>query len=170
MQNYFQLYHIPLTFKPDKAAVKQAYFQLCRKYHPDFFGNSTEDEKQEALEMSSVVNTAFKTFCDEEATIKYVLELKGILTDEEKYVLSNDFLMEMMEWNEKLMDAKLEGDKDLIDECKNAIKNMQLIIYESVKEIIEKDTESDFSEKKLLQIKDYYFKKKYLNRILDGID
>ena len=38
-------------------------------------------------------------------------------------------------------------------------------IYEPVKEIVEHYQEGAVSEKELLQVKEYYFKKKYLDRI-----
>ena len=167
--NLFELYQIPLSFNPDKGLVKQQYFQLSRKYHPDFISNGTDEEKEEALQTSSLVNNAYKIFNNQDETIKYVLQLKGFLQEEEKYALPNDFLMEMMELNEELMDAKMEEDKATIDNCQSSIVNYQSKIYEPVKEIIESNIESDTPQERLLQVKDYYFKKKYLNRILDSI-
>ena len=149
--------------------MKKQYFQLSRKYHPDFVSNGTDDEKEEALQISSLVNKAYKIFNNQDETIKYVLQLKELLADEEKFVLPNDFLMEMMDLNEQLMDAKMEDSKLLIDNCQLAIINYQLSIYELVKEIIEGNIEPDITKEKLLQVKEYYFKKKYLNRILDSI-
>jgi hypothetical protein len=45
-----------------------------------------------------------KILQDRDQTIKYVLQLKGLLEEEEKYQLPPDFLMEMMEMNEKLLE------------------------------------------------------------------
>lgn len=149
--------------------MKQQYFQLSRKYHPDFVSNGTNDEKEEALQTSSLVNKAYKIFSNQDETIKYVLQLKNLLIEEEKFALPNDFLMEMMELNEQLMDAKMEDDKTAIANCQLLIANLQNKIYEPVKEIIESDLASDIPQEKLLQVKEYYFKKKYLSRILDSI-
>jgi molecular chaperone HscB len=57
------------------------------------------------LEITANLNKAFKTFQNSDDTIKYVLQLKGLLEEEEKYQLPPDFLMEVLEINEKLMDA-----------------------------------------------------------------
>ncbi|MFY7963902.1 MAG: iron-sulfur cluster co-chaperone HscB C-terminal domain-containing protein [Chitinophagaceae bacterium] len=148
--------------------MKQQYFQLSRKYHPDFVSNGTDEEKEEALQTSSLVNKAYKIFNNQDETIKYVLQLKELLIEEEKFALPNDFLMEMMELNEQLMDAKMEDDKEAIENCQLLIANWQNKVYEPVKEIVESNIFSDIPQEKLLQVKEYYFKKKYISRILDS--
>jgi molecular chaperone HscB len=102
-----------------------------------------------------------KTFQDPDETIKYVLQLKGLLEDEEKYELPPEFLMEVLEINEQLMD--LEGDAGPI--IRERINELETDIYEPVKQIVEKYQEGITSEEELLQVKEYYYKKKYLDRI-----
>jgi len=166
--NYFELYEIPVALKVDTNTFKQKFYALSRKYHPDFFGNETEEEQAEALEKSSLVNKAFKTFNSLDETIKYVLQLKGLLQEEEKYKLPADFLMEVMELNEVLMEAKMVADENKISELRSQISSLQIALYETVKQIVESYKEGITSEKELLQVKDYYYKKKYLDRILSS--
>lgn len=170
MFNLFTLYNIPLSFNPSKDLVKKQYFQLSRKYHPDFITTGTDEEKDEALEKSSLVNKAYKIFNNQDETIQYVLQLKGLLQEEEKYALPNEFLMEIMELNEELMDAKIEGNQIIIDNSKSSIINYQLSIKREIETIISAETIDNIDETSFLKVKDYYFKKKYLNRILDSID
>lgn len=160
--NYFELYNIPVSLKPDQQLVKQKFYELSRRYHPDHFGNATGDEQSEALETSAAVNKAYKVFSIPDETIKYVLQLKGLLEEEEKYQLPAGFLMEMMELNEEAA----EGDKASIQ---HQVTSIQHQIYEPVKTIIEHYQEGVTSKEELLQVKEYYFKKKYLNRILEGL-
>jgi molecular chaperone HscB len=168
--NYFELYNLPVSLKVDAALLKKKFFELSRKYHPDFFATAREEEQAEVLEKSSMVNKAFKTFSNADETIKYVLMQKGLLEEEEKYQLPNSFLMEMMDINEALMDAKMEGDEPAITNQKSVILNLQIEIYEPVKQIVEHYQEGIASQEELLQVKEYYYKKKYLNRILAGLD
>jgi len=160
--NYFEFFEIPVQLKVDKAALPRKYFELSRKYHPDFFTNESEELKAESLEKSAILNRALKTFQNADETIKYVLQLKGLLEEEEKYELPPDFLMEVMEINEELMDA---DNPDLTKRIKSDIDNLQIRIYEPVKEIVENYSEGVTTEKELLQVKEYYYKKKYLDRI-----
>ena len=149
--------------------MKQQYFLLNKKYHPDFFGNGTDEEKEEALQMSSLVNKAYKIFNNQNETIKYVLQLKGLLQEDEKFALPNTFLMEMMELNEELMDAKMNDNQSSINNCKLTIDSLQAEIYNDLKYIIEAESLDKIEENELQKVKEYYFKKKYLNRILDSI-
>src|SRR5690242_5598536 len=105
MMNYFELFEIPVQLQVDKNRLPGKFFELSRKYHPDFFVNSSEEEKAGALERSAQLNKAYRTFQHTDDTIKYVLQLKGLLQEEEKYELPPAFLMEVLEINEQLMDA-----------------------------------------------------------------
>src|ERR1044072_2854793 len=160
--NYFELFEIPVQLKVEKNSLSSKFFELSRKYHPDYFIKDDPKIQGEALEKSASLNKAFKTFQNPDETIKYVLQLKGLLEEEEKYELPAEFLMEVLEINEQLMDT---DDREIASNLKSKIQNLQTEIYEPVKEIVEHYQEGHTSEKELLQVKEYYYKKKYLQRI-----
>ena len=161
--NYFELFEIPVQLKVDKAALPKKYFELSRKYHPDYFVNENAEARADVLEKSAMLNKALKTFQQPDETIKYVLQLKELLKEEEKYELPPDFLMEVLEINEELME--MGSDKTLLPNLELRIEQLEEEIYESVKEIVEHYQESVTTKKELLQVKEYYYKKKYLHRI-----
>ena len=156
--NYFELFGIPVSLRVDQSKLALKYFELQKKYHPDFFTQGTEAEQAEALEMSSMVNKALKTFKREEETIKYVLQLKGLLEEEEKYQLPPAFLMEMMELNEELSEGSAQQ-----------IADLEKGLYAEVRAIIDNYDDILTTTAELLKVKEYYYKKKYLQRILDRI-
>ena len=156
--NYFELFEIPVSLVVDKNVLAKKYFELQKKFHPDFYAQETEFEQADALEKSSQVNKALKVLKNSDETIKYVLQLKGLLEEEEKYQLPPAFLMEVMELNEELSDNSRQQVDDLETE-----------IYLPVKHIIEHFSDATTNED-LLKVKEYYFKKKYLQRILDRIN
>ena len=168
--NYFELFDIPVQLKPPVSDLKARFFSLSRQFHPDFHSQSEETLKMEMLEKSSQLNKAWKVFQDPDETLKYVLQLKGLLAEEEKYNLPSAFLMEMLEINEQVADAKMEGDQGAVDSARKAIEQLENDIYEPVKAIIENYQEGVTSEEALLRVKDYYYKKKYLRRILEGLN
>ena len=161
--NYFELFNLPVSLQVDKAALSKKYFELQKQYHPDFFTQQDEADQKKALEKSSLVNKALKVLQNPDQTIQYVLQLKGLLTENEKYALPPDFLMVMMELNEKLEEADAEAFKLEVDALETALND-------EVKEMIENYIDEDITTEKLLKIKEYYFKKKYLHRILDRLD
>ena len=160
--NYFELFEIPVQLKVDKNSLSAKFFELSKKYHPDYFVKDKPEAQAAALEKSALLNKAFKTFQNQDETIKYVLQLKGLLEEEEKYELPAEFLMEVLEINEQLMDA---DDKEIASSIRSKIQNLQTEIHEPVKEIVEHYQEGVTTEKELLQVKEYYYKKKYLQRI-----
>lgn len=164
--NYFELYKLPVSLQPDPAKLRARFYELSRLYHPDFYGQASGEEQAGALEKSSQVNMAFKVFQNREATIKYVLQLKGLLEEEEKYQLSPDFLIEMMELNEQAMDISDQEDKEKLTQT---IQQLQTEIYEPVAKIVADYQEGITTPEELLQVKEYYFRKKYLDRLLAGL-
>jgi molecular chaperone HscB len=85
--NYFELFELPVTLKVNTAILSRKFFELSKKYHPDYFINEEGQAQAEALEKSAQLNKAWKTFQNPDETIKYVLQLKGLLEEEEKYEL-----------------------------------------------------------------------------------
>ena len=164
--NYFELFEMPISLQVDKKILQQKYFDLQKKYHPDFFANESEDEQADVLEKSSMINKAYKIFSNDDETIKYVLQLKGLLNEDEKYELPAGFLMEMMELNEGLTNPEDSS----IEETETKIHAEENHLYEQVQNIIEYFIEDRTTNEQLLQVKDYYFKKKYIKRILERLD
>ena len=89
----------------------------------------------------------------------YVLQLKELLEEEEKYQLPPAFLMEMMELNEELS----QNSAVQIQELENQL-------YTDVQPIIENYDDATVTIPNLLKLKEYYYKKKYLQRILDRLE
>lgn len=166
--NFFSLYSLPISFQPDPALVKSRYYALSRQFHPDFHGNANEEDQSEVLEKASQVNMAYKVFRNPDETIKYVLKLKGLLEEEEKYQLAPDFLMEMLELNEQVMERE-PGDAVAATKLTEAANAFQQEILAPVANILAHYEDGVTTEKELLAVKEYYYRKKYLDRILAGL-
>ena len=157
--NYYELFGFSESPKVDKSLLAKKYFELQKKFHPDFFTQASADEKEAVLEKSATINKAFSIFQDADKTLQYFLSCKGLITDDEKFRLPDDFLIEMMELNEQLDD----GSKDQIKQITDSI-------YHAVKGIIENYNDKTISPAELESLKVYYYKKKYLHRILDRLE
>ena len=171
MTNYFELYDLPLSFHPDATAVKNKYYELSRKYHPDRFSQSGTAEMSEALGMAAMNNDAYKTLRNTDATMAYILKLHQLLEDEEKYNLPPAFLMEMMDLNEAVSDY--EGDPDngtVKQQATNTLAGQLEEWQQATDQLTQRFDTGDHGNELLLKIKDQYFRKKYLLRIQERID
>jgi molecular chaperone HscB len=162
--NYFELFGLPIAFKTDTNQLRNAFMQIQRASHPDKFAQGTESEQEIALEQSAMANKGFTLLNNPEKVLPYVLEITGHITPDEKYNLAPDFLMEMMELNEAWMDAEDVDAKQIILNQINTLKNDLFI---PIKAYLEAAAVNDIPQEAMLQIKDYYYKKKYLDRILE---
>ena len=165
MENYFDLFEIPVQLNVPKDAIRQKYFALSRQSHPDYFINGSDEDQQKALDTTAQLNKALKVFSDRDETIKYVLQIKGLLTENEKYDLPPQFLMQMMELNEEMSEMLFDDTVDNKAMLLQKVQEVENEIYEPVQGIIENYKEGATSEQELLQVKDYYFKKKYIQRL-----
>ena len=171
MTNYFELYHLPVSFYPDQVEIKSRFYELSRLYHPDRFAQAGGAELAKALQMSAMNNEAYKTFKNPDATMAYILKMYNLLEEEEKYALPPAFLMEMMDINEAVSEYETEPANE--DARNMAINNLneQLELWDdATKLLINKFEKGDKTNELLLQIKDQYFRKKYLLRIKERID
>ncbi|WP_285011001.1 iron-sulfur cluster co-chaperone HscB C-terminal domain-containing protein [Pedobacter faecalis] len=171
MTDYFAFYGLPLSFNPDQELVKQQYYALSKRYHPDFYINESEEKQSEVLELSTLNNKAYQVLSNRERLIQYVLELEGVISEGENYALPQDFLMDMMDINESLMDLSMEPDAErlaLLDQEVAAIEQgLSAHLDERFQEFAQQEGEARAIT--LQKIKDLYYRGKYLQRLRGNI-
>lgn len=166
--NYFEFYDLPVTLKIDAIALKKQYIALSKKYHPDFFTQATPEEQAQVLEMASRNNEAYKVLSNRESRIQYVLELSG-QWQEGSQTLPQEFLMEMMDINEALMDLEFDADATKVATVKALVLGLEEELESNVSPILEKPAEMGLSDDDLKKIKEYFLKHKYLLRIKENL-
>ena len=169
--NYFEFYDLPISFNPDQAVVKQKFYALSKKYHPDFYINEDQAKQDEVLELSTLNNKAFQVLKDPQKRLHYILKLKNQLNEEENYALPQSFLMEMMDVNEALMDLEFEPDPSKIAIIKNQVNYLEQDLAKELANLTDTFDQASVAEQDdlLATIKDIYFRNKYLWRIKESI-
>lgn len=170
--NYFELFELPLGFEIDPVSLKKKFYELSKRYHPDFYISESEQKQQEILGLSTQVNKAYQILSDPQKRVEYILTQLGLLSEESKHQLSQDFLIEMMEINEAVMDLSFEPDLTTQGILLARISALAESLSEELKQAKEAfDSVNGESEKNiLLKIKDIWYKQKYLLRIQDSLN
>ncbi len=106
-QSYFELFGLDEAFEVDLKALSGRYKTLQKALHPDRFIHATERERRISLQQAAQVNSAFQTLKDPLARARYLLELKGLTTDNEKTTIRDiEFLEQQIELREELADIR----------------------------------------------------------------
>lgn len=167
--NYFEFYGLPESFEIDAALLKKKFYELSKKYHPDFYAAESAEKQEEVLQLSTLNNKAYQILSNADKRVDYILRQHNLLADGDKYPLAPEFLMEMMEINEQLMDA---DDETTIDQIKTSVKeasdNLEAELKQQTGNFSNKtQQEQDEALKKVLDI---YYRKKYLLRITESFN
>jgi len=168
MINYFDFYTIPQSFNPDAAQLKKKFYELSKQYHPDFYANEDEAKQQEILELSTLNNKAYQTLSDPNKRLEYILRLHDLVSEGTKPQLPSDFLMEMMDINERIMEVEdaielghITGEVLAIEGDMNEELNTFTADYEQLDDIAK--------ESRLNEIANVYYRQKYLLRIKESL-
>ena len=168
--NYFELYDLPVSFHPNQDVVKQQFYALSKKYHPDFYINESAEKQDEVLELSTLNNKAFQVLKNPQKVLQYVLELKGMVNEGESYTLPQSFLMEMMDVNEIIMDLQFDSDAEKLAQVKKEIEVIEQSLSDELLSYT-KEFENTKEEQKqsLAKIKDLYYRSKYIQRLKESL-
>ena len=170
MNNYFELYGLPQSFHPDQATVKAKYRDLSRTLHPDRHITATPEVQADMLRQTATNNEAYKTLTSPDRTMAHILHLHSLLEEEEKYTLPPAFLMEMMDLNEAISDYEDNPQGNLKDKATSDLNDALTDWQTAITPLLQQFDSGNQSTTLLQQVKDYYFRKKYLLRIQDRLN
>ena len=146
MQNYFELFDLETSFFIDEAALKSSYQLEISRFHPDNFATRGESEKLQALQNTSLLNSAYNALKAPLSRASYLLKLQGVdAFDEKDTVMEEGFLISQIELRDELeaieekkdslglddfierIDSFIEEKIELISEAYNLSSDQQVI-------------------------------------------
>ncbi|MCU0374640.1 MAG: Fe-S protein assembly co-chaperone HscB [Chitinophagaceae bacterium] len=157
---YFELFDLPVALETDKKLLQQRYIKLQKQYHPDYSGQAAATEQAESLEMSALINKAYKTLQSADLTLQYLLSAKALIEEGEQYALPPGFLMEVMELNELKMEDASPA------EIKEKAENLLSTIKQEATDAISSLKSGTIDDSGWQALKAFYYKKKYIDRLL----
>ena len=148
MQNYFEIFALDTVFDIDNDKLQSSYQEQIAKHHPDKFASGSDREKTQALQNTSLINTAYNTLNNPLDRATYLLDLNGINAfDEKDTQMDVDFFMAQIEYRETLESLEKNKDEmkldDFIESISNKIKN-------SIKELSAFFANNEFNQAKNL--------------------
>ena len=170
MENYFELYNLPESFLLDEKALKATYYKLSREYHPDFYANESLEKQHEILQLSTLNTNAYRTLSDPDNRMQYILKQHNLL-EEGKNEIPSEFLMEMMELNEELMELEFDFDAAKFHQIGEQTSGITAQLDADILPVLQRYPELHgvTKEEALELVKTYYLKKKYLLRIKETL-
>jgi molecular chaperone HscB len=167
--NYFDFYGIPESFSINDTLIKKKFYELSKLYHPDFYAAEDEAKQQEILELSTLNNKAYQTLGSPAKRLEYILKQHGLVAEGAKPQLPADFLMEMMDINERLMEV---DDATELGSITGEVLAVESDMNEKLESLTTDYTGLDDTAKegRLIEIADIYYRQKYLLRIKESLD
>ncbi len=103
MQNYFELFDLETSFFIDEAVLKRSYQVEISRFHPDNFVTKSEPEKLQALQNTSLLNSAYSALKTPLSRATYLLKLEGMdAFDEKDTAMEEGFLLSQIELRDEL--------------------------------------------------------------------
>lgn len=167
--NYFEFFGLTERFVLDEDKLRKAFYANSKKYHPDFFTLESAEKQAEVLELSTMNNQAWQTLSDFDRRMKYILELHGMWEEEGQHTLPKEFLAEMMEFNEAVMELEFDPDPEHYRQILANLEAVEKALWEEVVPQLEVFDRNPGEEGVLPKVKEYFLKKRYLLRIRETL-
>ncbi|ARP94585.1 Fe-S protein assembly co-chaperone HscB [Bordetella genomosp. 13] len=105
--DHFSLFGLPARFELDAGALERAWREVAAQVHPDRYATASAAERRVAMQWAARANEAYRQLRDPLLRARYLCEQAGVdLQAESNTAMEPAFLMQQMEWREKLDEAR----------------------------------------------------------------
>lgn len=114
----FDLLGVPASYTVDVKQLRKRLSSISRDIHPDFFGAAAPELRELAERNSARVNKAFEILSDDVERADWLVKSLGGPDEQAERAMPREFLMEVLEWNETLEEARANAsafDPRLVD-------------------------------------------------------
>ncbi len=165
--DYFEFFGIERRLDLDPQDLEKRYYQLSRKWHPDLFARKSEQQKQQALDNTALLNDAYRTLNDPIARAEYALTAAGMDSAEQKSSkVPPELLEEVFELNMALEELRA-GDEDARPQLEAAGQKFAAMRDEIDAELRQKFTEG---EKALPEIRAILNRRNYIRNLISDVE
>ncbi len=111
MINFFSIFDINIDCEINIDLLRQKYFELQKKHHPDYSKNRTID--------IALINEGYQILSNQLLRLKHILELNTITLTET--ISDAEFLLQCMEWQENIKSFQQEIVQKMNNELNEAV-------------------------------------------------
>ncbi len=141
MKFYEALDLVP-TLALDLDDLKKRFYDRSRQWHPDRFSRASAAEQDQALEMTAILNDAFRTLRDPVARAEYFLKERGL--DSSRTEAPPELLEEVFELNMALEELR-DGDQSARGQLVEARDRFGAMLRSSDDQLTDIFSQFDFS-------------------------
>jgi molecular chaperone HscB len=136
-RDFFEVLGVPRKYHLPQEELEARYKELSKQVHPDRFAKAPPRERLQAVQKTTELNDAWRVLRDPVKRAEYLLKLEGLdVADEKSASVKADpgLLMEMLEKNEQLHEAKALGDTARIVALEEEVRLARVNALEDVHE------------------------------------
>jgi len=124
-RDHFEVMGLPRKLRVDIDALTKRYYELSRRYHPDFMQDAAPKERIASMTRTAAVNSAQKTLSDPFARGRWWLETKGEELGRNNNRVPTTLMMLVLEIQELLDTARTQGDDETLARVSTRRENVQ---------------------------------------------
>jgi molecular chaperone HscB len=144
-RSHFEWFGLPERFALDSQALDAAFRNVQSAVHPDRFAQSLDAERRIAMQLATRANEAYRVLRDPARRAAYLCERHGIdLQVETRTAMPKAFLLQQLDWRERLADARTAGDGGAIESIRSEMLALRGQLLDALVDSL--DTRHDYDE------------------------
>lgn len=165
---YFEALGLEPKLALDPEDLKKRFYERSRLWHPDRFSRASAGEQQRALDMTALLNDAFRTLREPVARAEYFLKENGIALSKD---VPPELLEEVFELNMALEEIR-GGDESALPQLDAARKRFAAMQAEIDAELAALAARHDarLSPAALDEIRGALNRRRYISNLLRDVD
>ncbi|MFC0402847.1 Fe-S protein assembly co-chaperone HscB [Paraburkholderia rhizosphaerae] len=145
--SHFDLFELPAQYALDTQALDDAYRTVQAQVHPDRFAAAGDAQKRIAMQWATRANEAYRTLRDPLKRATYLLSLRGIdVGAENNTAMEPAFLMQQMEWRERIEDAAAAKNAGELDALLAELRDEERVRFSKLAALLDSGSDQAASE------------------------
>ena len=170
--DFFELFGMEEQLSLDAGELQRRFYELSRKLHPDLYVRKSEQERQNAVDASALLNDGYRTLRDPVKRAEYVLKRHGFDIGEQRSKdVPPELLEEVFELNMALEEIR-GGDESARDQLEAAGERFKTMLGDIDRELQSEFERFDASRESdvLASIRRILNRRRYIQNLVNEVE